>query len=270
MMWSHIFNNAIKAVKQNSPDILTGVGVAGVLSTIVLTAKGSFDAATIIQVDELSTGTNPDPKERLKERTKAVWRCYVPAAASATVTIGCIIGANRQSSTRTAIAATAYSVTERAFTEYREKVVEEIGEGKEQAIRDQIAQDQRNRDAGLREVIVTGSGDVLCCERLTGRYFKSDMETLRKAQNDINALIINEIYVTLSEFYDRVGLPETSQANRLGWDSTKLMELEFSTTLNKAGEPCLAFEYNYVKPLQRYSRKRNNVYNEDQPKGQNQ
>ncbi len=75
------------------------------------------------------------------------------------------------------------------------------------------------------------------------------METLRKAQNDVNARVVNDMYVTLDEFYDIVGLSHTSNSNNLGWDSTKLMELLFSTVLGEGGEPCLAFEYNYTKPL---------------------
>ncbi len=75
------------------------------------------------------------------------------------------------------------------------------------------------------------------------------METLRKAQNDINSQVVNQAYVTLEEFYDLVGLPNTSNASNLGWDSDKLMALQFSTVLSEAGEPCLAFDYNYTKPL---------------------
>jgi hypothetical protein len=55
--------------------------------------------------------------------------------------------------------------------------------------------------------------------------------------------------VNLDEFYECIGLPYTSQSNTYGWDSNKLMELEFSTTLTNDGVPCLAFEYSYLKPI---------------------
>jgi hypothetical protein len=90
---------------------------------------------------------------------------------------------------------------------------------------------------------------VLCCELYTRRYFKSDMEALRKAQNDINSKIIHELYVTLDELYNLLGLTSTSVSGNLGWDSDKMLELQFSTVLTENGEPCLAFEYNYLKPL---------------------
>ncbi len=98
-------------------------------------------------------------------------------------------------------------------------------------------------------MIIVGNGTVLCCELYTNRYFRSDMESLRKAQNDINAMIISDLYVTLDEFYNLIGLPYTSKSSDLGWNFDKLMELQFSTVLSEGGEPCLAFDYNYTKSI---------------------
>jgi hypothetical protein len=71
---------------------------------------------------------------------------------------------------------------------------------------------------------------------------------LRKAQNEVNALLVESGYVPLFEFYERIGLPYTSASGELGWE-IKLMDLRFSSCLSENGEPCLAFEYNYVKPI---------------------
>lgn len=246
MNLTHIFNNGKKAVKANSPEILTAFGVSGVVVTSYLAAKGAIQADRILQ-----EGQEPgfeDPERDLKTKVSLTWKCYIPAFASGVITASCIMGASKANSKRTAVAVGAYSLTEKAFAEYREKVVEQLGENKEQKIRDEIKQDRVTK-LGSKDVIITGKGEVVCCELLTGRYFKSDMETLRRAQNDINARINNERYVNLDEFYDLIGLPYTSQSNTCGWDSAKLMELEFTTTLTPDGTPCLAFDYNYVKPL---------------------
>lgn len=248
MNLTHIFNNGKKAVKANSPEILTAFGVSGVVVTSYLAAKGAYEAAGIIRKSEEEFGTFEDPKLCFKVNVRLTWKCYIPAIASGVITAACITGASKANSKRTAVAVGAYSLTEKAFAEYREKVVEQLGENKEQKIRDEIKQDRVTK-LGSKDVIITGKGEVMCCELLTGRYFKSDMETLRKAQNDINARINNERYVNLDEFYDLIGLPYTSQSNTCGWDSAKLMELEFTTTLTPDGTPCLAFDYNYVKPL---------------------
>ncbi len=250
MTLANILAKTTKTLKSNLPEILTALGVSGVVTTSYLTAKASFKASEVIRENETAKGACNDDKERFKERTKLVWKLYIPAGVSGTLTIGCIIASSKANGRRTAAAVTAYSLTERAFSEYREKVVEQIGKGKEQKIRDEVAQDRISKNSqSSQEVIVVGTGHVMCCELFTHRYFRSDMETLRKAQNDVNARVVNDMYVTLDEFYDIVSLSHTSNSNTLGWDSTRLMELMFSTVLAEGGEPCLAFEYNYTKPL---------------------
>lgn len=240
MNLSHIFNNGTKLLKSNSPVILTALGVSGVVTTAYLTAKGT--AKAVRHVDEIPGELTP------KEKIVETWKYYIPAVASGALTVTCIVGASHANTKRTAAAVTAYSLGERAFAEYREKVVEQIGTTKEQSIRDSVAQ-ARVAKADESKVIITGGGDVLCCEMFTGRYFKSDMETLRRAENEINAKINRDLYVTLEEFYDILGLPHTSVSDNLGWNSDKLMKLEFSTVMSPDGVPCLAFNYNYTKSL---------------------
>lgn len=242
-------NKAGQTLKSNTPEILTALGVVGVATTSYLSAKATIAAIDIVRHNEGVYGTPVDRKEMIKERVKHTWKLYIPVALSGAATVACIIGASKSNSKRTAAAVTAYSLTERAFAEYKEKVIEQVGKGKEQKIRDEIAQDVVTNNPASKEVVIAGKGEVLCCELYTRRYLKSDMEALRKAQNDINAKVVHDLYVALDEFYDLIGLPHTSYSDRMGWDSGKLMELMFSTTMSEDGDPCLAFDYNYLKPL---------------------
>ena len=234
-------NKSLKMLKmglrKNSPTILVSFGVSGTVLTAYLTGKASFKAANELRDKELE----------IKDAIKEVFPLYIPAVISGIATIGFIVGANRISSKRAAAAYSVMTISERMFEEYKEKVIEKIGERKEQEIRDEIAQDRV--EANKPNTILVGSGEVICCELGTGRYFKSDMETLRKAQNDINAKLVRELYVPLSEFYYIIGLSPTSYSWDVGWVSEKHMALEFSTVLTDDNKPCLAFEYNYIKPL---------------------
>jgi hypothetical protein len=81
------------------------------------------------------------------------------------------------------------------------------------------------------------------------RYFLSDMESLRKAENRVNAHMLGHDYATLSEFYYEVGLQQTSVSSNLGWTSDHLLELVFSTTMHEGQIPCIAFDYNYIHPV---------------------
>lgn len=247
-MISNFIANTNKYTTRHSPVIMTGIGVAGVLTTAYLAASAGFKAARAIDEDEAKMGISDDPAQRFKEQARLTWQFYVPPVITGAATIGAFAYASRLGAKRTAAAVSAYTITEQAFSRYKEKVVEELGPHKEQVIRDDIARDLVAQKASS-EVVILGRGEVLCCEMHTRRYFMCDMEQLRKAQNEINAEINTQLYVSLDEFYDLVGLPPTAHSSELGWDSDRLMELEFSTVMSEDGRPCLAFDYNYVKPI---------------------
>ena len=240
-MKSDLLNRTRKMLRTNSPQMLAGLGVLGVIGTGVLAAKGAFDAAETIRLSAAED-------DSIKEKAKLTWTHYIPAASVGVVTIGCITGSTRLHGKRAAAAVSAYTITEQAFSEYRHKVREELGEHKEQVLRDDIARKkvEENPSGG---VVIAGDGNVMCCELYTGRYFMSSMENLRQAMNTTNQSVVNDYYVSLNEFYDNVGLPHTATSSELGWDSDRLMELEFSTVLSEDGKPCLAFNYNYIKPI---------------------
>lgn len=251
MSISNLVANLGKTIKVNSPGILSAFGIVGVATTSYLAAKAATKST--IQIIEMEENEDEeyelDPKERFKERAKLVWKNYIPAGISGVATIGCIIASSKLSGNKTAAAVAAYSITEKAFGEYKEKVVEQLGEKKEQAIRDEIAQEHISQNPS-REVMITSiSGHVLCCELYTGRYLRSDMETLRKAENELNKILISQTFATLNDFYDLVGLSYTSNSYWQGWDSDRFMELRFSTVMSDNNEPCIAFEYNYVRPV---------------------
>ena len=237
-----------KFVKENSPVILSVVAGVGTIATAYLASKASFKAAEVIRESEHKAGVAEDRKQRVKERTKLVWKLYIPTAISAVGTVGCVVASNRVSLSKTLAAQSAFAVSQQAFAEYRDKVVEQIGDHKATAIRDKVAEDKvlNNPPSAL---IVSGPGNVLCCELYTGRYFTSDMESLKKARNEVNAKALKHDYATLDDLYHILELQRTSVSNDLGWGSERMMELEFTTVMTPDGRPCLAFDYNYVKAL---------------------
>lgn len=233
----------------NSPAIFTAIGVTGTLTAAYLTGKASFRASDVIR-KELYDRQIVHLDNR--EKVRLVWREYIPAGMVVVVTTGAIIAANQIGSRRTAAIAAAYSVTERAFTEYRDKVVERIGAQKEQSVRDEIATERIRSNPPSNQIVVVGSG-VICFDEMSGRYFTSDMETIRKAMNDVNFKINNDLYASLTDFYDRIGLERTSMSDDVGWNSDKLLSLRFSTVLSEDGRPAISISYD-VYPLRGFCR----------------
>lgn len=239
-----IFKKTIKALSDNSSVILTGAAVAGTVTTAIFSAKGAFEHGT----DEAIHGTPESPKERFKQHYKH----YIPAAVSGTTTIACIVGIHSINTRRQAALISAYSIVDKAFIDYREKVVETIGANQETKVRDEVAKESMEaKPVGATEVLITGSGDQLCFDTMTGRYFKSDIETIRKAQNDVNAEALNNMYCSQNEFYSKIGLGHSTIGDEMGWTSDRLMDISFSTHLSEDGRPCLCLNY-IPSPVRNY------------------
>jgi methionine synthase I (cobalamin-dependent) len=242
-------------MNQNSPTILSGIAVAGVLSTAYLAAKATLKANERIKnLETIPLHEDSDEfKLSSKEKVQLCWKYYIPAGASGIATVSCIIGANQIGLRRHAAMVGAYTLAETAFREYKEQVVGEIGEIKERGIRDKVAiQQMEKHPVKDAQVIITGGGEDLCFDTYTGRYFRSDIETIRRAQNEVNHLVNVDMYCAHNEFYELVGLSETLVGDQVGWNIDNTMDLSFTPHINPDnGKPCLAI--NYVRlPLANY------------------
>lgn len=249
---SKIVKSVKKTIAANSPTILTSVSVAGVVSTAVMVAKATISARDTYNEEFDKYCYIESRKDLYLEILKDTWKFYIPAAAVGAATIACVIGANSINTRRNAALIGVYSLTEAAFKEYKAKVVETIGEKKEQKVRDEVAKEHMlNTPMVNSEVFITGIGEQLCYDSYTGRYFKSDIETLRRAQNDINARIINDMYASHNDFYRLINLPATKYGDEVGWNSDNLMDMEYSSHLAEDGRPCLCIEY-HATPVRDY------------------
>lgn len=247
-------------VTDNSTTILTAMGVAGTVSTAVLTGRSTFKAAQLIEreQDALEREAALENGEGWKEqtvvsKTRLVWRLYIPPAAVMLTTITSIIMANKLASKKIAALAVAGGISERALQEYKAKVVEKLGERQDTKIRDEIAQERIDQHPlSSREVILAGTGEVLCFDMLTGRYFQSTMEEIKRAENKINHELNNHMNASLSEFYNEIGLPPTPYTDSVGWNANNLLKLQFSATLQD-GKPCMAIYFEHP-PISDYHR----------------
>lgn len=243
-------------VNENSTTILTGVGVVGTVATAVLTGRASFKAADIIQKDKeerLSALTFPDTDIKVlskTEKVKLVWPHYIPPVAVGAVTVTSVVMAHRISSKKIAAIAIASTISERALQEYKDKVVEKLGVRKETEIRDDIAQDNVTNNSPNSQVIIAGSGDVLCFEPLTGRYFNSTIETVKRAENKVNYEIIHYDFCSLSFFFEEIGLPPTDYSDMVGWNVSNRMEVQFSTTMSEDNRPCLVIGFSKIPSME--------------------
>lgn len=234
---SALFKRAGQVAAENSPAILTAIGVTGTLTTAYLAAKGALKAADALKEAEeekkanLGEGFDPDLDGVLttQEKFEATWEHFVPAALSAAMTVTAIICSNRISDRRTAALASAYSVVKESYTEYQSKTAEKVGPKKAAEIKEEVAAEMvRRHPIRTTEIVAPVSGQVLFYDRWSGRYFYSDVETVRGAVNDFNQQLIHDMYMSLNEFWEKIKLPSTTCGEHLGWTSDNLLETDIT------------------------------------------
>lgn len=234
-------------IVKHSPEILTGIGIAGMITTAVLAVSATPKALELIKKKKEELNIE-DEKLKPVEVVKTTWKCYVPAVVTGTVSAACLIGANSVNAKRHAALATAYSLSETAMKEYRDKVIETIGEKKEQSVRDAVDKEVVEKNpVSKNEVIVTKKGETLCFDKISGRYFKSDLDKIQKAVNEINFRLFDEMYISLNEFYYELGLDGIAIGDEIGWEIGRgKVDLYYSSQLADDGTPCLVIDYNYA------------------------
>ena len=112
-------NNFIKNTKcflgKHSPEILTGIGIAGMVSSTVLAVKATPKALVLLEEARTNEDGTLGDKLTIVETVKVAWKPYVPAIAVGIASISCIIGASRVNYKRNAALATAYALSERTL-----------------------------------------------------------------------------------------------------------------------------------------------------------
>ena len=267
---ANFFKTVRIAMAKHSPEILTGIGVAGMVTTTILAVKSTPKALELIETEKRRQNhTRVEEAKKNGEVTcsqvtklkpvevvKLTWKCYAPAMVIGAASVGCIIGASSVNLRRNAALATAYKLSETALTEYREKVIETMGEKKEQYVREQVDKERVEKlPVSKNEVIITERGNTLCLDPISQRYFKSDIERIKRAENVLNKRMLHDMfgYVSLNDLYDELGLEHTMVGDDLGWNVDTLLDIDFSSQIADDGTPCIVLNFQ-VAPKYNYSK----------------
>lgn len=238
----------------NSPAILTAIGVTGALTGAVLASKATMKATRIIDHEEMRYANYPDETKLMSNREKfeMVWKLYIPAVGVLTLTCVSIVCANRIGMRRTATAAAAAALAERGWDEYKEQVREQLGKKEERKIHDKVAEKKVERYLEKHgPVDVPTDGKVWCMDGYSGRPLLTTINAVEKAVNEINRQIQSnfEGSATISDFYDKIGLDSTSISDEYGWHTGQMLELKWTTTAksDKTGPAFHVFDFDDEK-----------------------
>lgn len=212
-----ILNRTGQFIKHNSPTILTIIGAAGVIGSVVTAVTSTPKAMRRIEEAECEKGEELTKTEVVKV-TAVV---YIPTAIICAATLACIFSANILNQNHQAALTSAYALLDQSYKKYRKKVKELYGEEAEKTIKCEIAKDELEK----MDVKKPEDDKMLFYDEYSERYFHAYEKDVIKAEYMANRAIMNEAFITLAEFYGYLGLSVDDESwNYIGWTCDDLAE----------------------------------------------
>ena len=244
MEMKKIINKVKFNVVKHSPEILMGLGIAGVITSTVLACRSTLKVQEILDYKEenmnnikevLSEGREDYTEEDARKdktiimTTTAIrlMKLYVPSVIIGAGSIACLLESHNVMRNRNAGLAAALAATTESFKQYRERVTEKYGDEVDKEMRYGIKKEKKEKDGKkTKEEIVVGCDE----KELSGyaRYFNENninwsddpqfnLMFLRQNQNWANDKLISQGYLYLNDVYEALGFPKSKAGQVVGW-----------------------------------------------------
>lgn len=257
-----LVSKAINFADEHQREIMLGGAIAGTVVTAVLSWKAGIKADKVLaeqksamqfieDTAESQELTEEELKAKRKEITvetvKRMAPIVAPPVIAATGTIVAVCAGYKSASKQIATLSALYSMSEKALADQLEKTKEIAGPKKAQEIADALTEKKvKDTPIDKNTIINTGHGTTLCLDDMSGRYFYSSAEEIKKACNTINKRMMDEYYISLNELYDELGLPEITLGDDVGFNiDDGLIDIDhiLGATLHNNETPVLVLNY---------------------------
>lgn len=248
--------------KKYSPEILLGVGITGMIAGAIFASKATLKADEVAEehnfkmekihdaVENKAGYTDRDKQEdtvlTYYQTAVGYVKLYLPAATLIAGGAACILSAHGIMKKRNAALAMAYTVVEQAFSDYRGRVVEELGKEKDFHFRyntdyEEIVEETVNPETGKKtktkktvQVAKDDAGTDMYARYFekqvfdpeTGSYTGSSQWSPQPEYNAAQLVLkngwANEMlrakgYLFLNDVYEELGFPRTKAGQIVGW-----------------------------------------------------
>lgn len=250
-------SNALKTAKNvitaNSPQLLVGTAIVGVVTTGVLAAKGGYKARGVI--DEAEAERNAPLN--FQEKAQLTWLCFAVPVLTGASTIAATVGVHTIHTKRHAALAGLYAIGASKSDELQAKAEELLGAKKSQLLEDHMAQqavdkdfEEKGEDFLRHEVIITGKGSQLCRDDFTGRYFDGDLTSIGEAVNNVNAILL-EGPANFNNLLDYLGVEPSTAGEEVGWKPGTKIDIKPGGAMAPNGRPVINVRF-HPKPVPDY------------------
>jgi len=236
---------------RHSPLILVITAAAGAVSSCVMAVKATTKAEQLLaeRKDEIAyqEEVSPDQVELTpREIVKTVWKLYLAPAICLTLSIACMFLSLKISTGRNLALAGLYSSSQEALRRYEDKVIEAVGEKGNEAIRNRVIE-QKLVDHPVPPNMVPGKDEYLCYDDYSDRYWMGNLNNIMEAKNRVNELLEHNMYISLNDFYEMIGLPIAGCGRDAGWTVDERMDLTWTTKRATNGYPCVVIFYDLAE-----------------------
>lgn len=234
-------------LKKNSPKILFGLGIVGFAATTVTACRATLHLEEILDENkknveiakELREKSHPDYSENdfnkdlgyiYARSLVSVAKLYAPSLALGAVSVASLTSSHNILNKRNASLTAAYVGVDKAFSEYRARVIEQLGEDKDRDFRyetEKVSVEETNTKGETKKVKKnqpTRSND----KSMYARFFDElnanwcsnpeyNLIFLRAQQNYANDKLVARGHLFLNDVYDMLGIDRTSAGAVVGW-----------------------------------------------------
>lgn len=237
-------------LKKHSPEILLGVGIAGIVTSTVMACKATLKVEEVIgeaqvTMDAINDTLVESPEKYSEEDAKKdkyivyvqsgvkLVKLYAPAIAVGAISIGAMFGSHKILKQRNLALVAAYNGVAAAFSSYRGRVIEEFGIEKDRDYRyglrdEEIEVIEKGKNGKQKKVKKTVKGIDPNHVSQYARFFDDGCTNWQKdpeynkiflssQQRYATDLLHTRGHLFLNEVYDMLGIPRSKAGAIVGW-----------------------------------------------------
>ena len=209
-METNLLANSKVFLKKNVSTILTCIGGVGVVTSTVMAAKATPKALRRLEQAEEVKGGDLTNLEKIQVAGPA----YIPTILVCTSTLVCVFGANILNKRQQAALVSAYAFLDNTYKDYKKKANELYGEEADNHIREELSKDKYEESD-----IPEDDGQQLFFDEFSGRFFRSTLEKVQRAEYRLNRDLVMRDWATINEFYELIDLPPVDGGDNIGWST---------------------------------------------------
>ena len=238
--------------KKHSPEILAVAGVVGIVASGVMACKASTKLSGVIeetkeQLDQVHDYVEKNgfsdkyTEEDSKKDTAIIYtqtavklvKLYGPAVILGTLSITAMLTSNKILRKRNIALAAAYTTVDKAFKDYRGRVVERFGEELDRELKynlkskeiEEVVTDENGEETSVKKTVKAMNPNDISqyarffdesCSSWNKSQFHNQM-FLKQQQNYANDLLKAQGYLFLNDVYKMLGMDVAPYGQVVGW-----------------------------------------------------